>query len=143
MGRLMRGLPWLLPLGTVGCFWSSPGEQSGELGNGVFTWVCTSGADQACTDNVSPDDFPDAIAVGSTFQLTYRSNGGLGYTPQAGSRHLQESFPGGSFTAIEPGWASVIVYKDRAILDFIHLDLRTVDRFEMPIAGTSSSMDQA
>jgi hypothetical protein len=62
-------------------------QETGVLGNGEFRYVCTSGADQACSGlaNDTAVDLPASpVAVGATFQITYAPNSGNGVSTVEG-----------------------------------------------------------
>lgn len=124
---------WLAIL--VGCG-PEPGLQPGELGNGVFYWLCTSDADPSCKKNEdAADKFPSVVALGADFMLQYQENSGRYAAPLSGSSHLVPGSPTGTFTAAVPGYASVVVYEGETLLDFLHIEVRSIDRLQMSSAG--------
>ncbi len=106
---------------------AAPATRPGELGNGAFAWLCVTEADAACSSIVEPAPaFPRQVAVGGEFELRYL---GADTTspPVSGSVLLERGVQAGTFTAVAPGVASVLVYGGEVLVDFLHLELVDVE----------------
>jgi hypothetical protein len=126
----MRGAS-LLAILLAGCG-PQPELVPGELGNGLFYWLCTSLADPSCESlDEGAMDFPSAVALGSEFALQYQSNGGRYLPVRSGSSHLTMGSTSGAFTSVLPGFASVVVYEGDEVFDFLHLEVKPVERLQM------------
>jgi hypothetical protein len=107
-----------------------PAKVSGELGNGSFAYLCVDGTDPMCPDGGLSVDFPDVIALGSTFQLAFHSD--VGPKPvHSGSDHLVESYPPGTFQAVAPGWASVVAGEEDEVYDLVHVWVAASDQLQL------------
>jgi hypothetical protein len=129
----------LLTLMMAGCG-PQPELVPGELGNGLFYWLCTSLADPSCESlDEGAMDFPTVVALGSDFALQYQSNDSGRYLAvRSGSSHLAMGSTSGAFTAVLPGFASVVVYEGEELYDFLHLEVQPVDRLQITTAGLPS-----
>jgi hypothetical protein len=117
----------------------------GELGHGLFYWQCTLSSDRSCEDpNEGAAYFPDGAALGSKFELQYQADDSGLYLPvRSGSSHMTMGLAG-EFTAVLPGFASGVVYRDDQVYDFLHLEIRPVVELRMTTEGMPSgdlSMD--
>lgn len=102
-------------------------EQAGLLGNGVFRWSCTTGADPACGTGV----FPIMVALNAQFRLEFIPDVdvpdelGVFAIEAVSPRRLADQ--GGTFTTRIAGDVSVVALGDGFGVDYVSLTLRPVD----------------
>lgn len=152
----MRILPCpalcVLALAVTACapFGGTPGT-TGDLGNGIFSYKCSSDSDPVCDDSVILHEMPAAIAVGSRFIAVYTPSGEDGNKGTASvfpaSRELiieTETF-GSSFKAVRPGTAALLAQRGTTIVDFVHVRLASpagvrIDATDDPTDGVWSAV---
>ncbi len=105
-------------------------RESGELGLGNFRWQCRGKGDPTCGSG----EFPDAVAVGSSFNLTF-SRGSrlpdevsvLGIEP-VGDSHVTKGL---GYTVERAGRVTMVAMSHDAAVDFLELQLDAVDRISV------------
>jgi hypothetical protein len=131
-----RAATSLALLGLVGCA-STCGDSTqsssaiGELGNGDFIYTCVGRTDPACGfDSFDPSDnhFPECIALGGRFRLTYTLRDASALSSDDISPFIRvesgnEDYFSGSdtFVARKVGRSAFLAREEEHVLDFIHL----------------------
>lgn len=150
---------WLLTLiGAVcatGCSESStaPTGTVGEVGHGVFTYVCVGDADAVCNETAAVDDsrvrpdlgvdgqLPVAMAVGGRFNLSFYGGSLLSSEGTHLPTEIVPVIPDmvrsvGGFSFRQPGTVAFLVRNPQGIVvDFIHLYGSAVDSLDLWWAG--------
>jgi hypothetical protein len=120
----------------AGCTGVSPPGQTGDLGNGVFSYVCDSGSDPVCSEQTVGDllTVPAAVAVGARFSLQYTpspfgddSGGSTLVEPASTALFIQTEAFSSSFEGIKPGLGAILARRGDLVVDFVHLEIRTPD----------------
>ncbi len=115
-------------MALTGCYEIAGERQPGELGNGGFYWICSTAADPACdAAGDAAEAFPERVALGSKFRLQYLTDYNDPVNVASGSSHIVEQNLVGRFEAVAPGYASMVVYRDGQVYDFLHLNVRPID----------------
>jgi hypothetical protein len=134
---------------------SGNGKQVGELGRGVFGYVCGSGADAQCNDNadvaiVDPSTNLPVVAVGGSFFVTYASNASStnnvpdGHTDTVDTTFIDVDPTGTQYVAKRAGYAVLYGLQGTVAMtachavscdgdapeDLVHLLLQPVDHIE-------------
>jgi hypothetical protein len=120
VAMLSVALPGLL----AGCSSIEPDETPGELGNGAFRYVCV-GEDAMCPDNGSATQFPERVATGARFDVTYQLYvDASGAEVSTASTQLIEP-SGAAFRARRAGTAALLARRtvDGVTVDFAHLGI--------------------
>ncbi len=120
-----------------------PAPAPGELGAGVFLYRCPDLGDPHCSSGgLTADEFPQAFARGSRFELVYD------WTDEDDrSKYSQPQLQSGapalltrdsdSFHAIATGFAAVLaVTGNSEVVDLVHLRIREVDNLHVVLADT-------
>jgi hypothetical protein len=114
---------------------SSTSVQKGQLGNGGFTFRCDDSV--ACDRWNNADNFPDAVALGSTFEMQfYLLDGTRGYsylkdaergtTVEPVGKYLGHGAAG--FAAVAPGVATIAARDQKGwLVDYITVRIRKPD----------------
>jgi hypothetical protein len=125
-----------LLLGGCGPLGLGPGT-TGELGNGIFTYACSSDSDPICDDALGFHEMPKAVAVGSRFGALFKPSGSSGNTGSAqvrpASRELliETEDLDSSFKAVAPGTAGLLAYRGSTVVDFIHVRLANIAHIQI------------
>jgi hypothetical protein len=137
----------------AGCTGTSPPGQTGDLGNGVFSYVCDSGSDPVCDDaDVGALlGMPAQVAVGARFSLQYTpspfgddSGGSSTVEPASDALLTQTEAFGKSFKGIRPGLCAILARRGETVLDFVHVRIEPTDHVrvdrvnsngDVPLAG--------
>ena len=144
----------------AGCTGISPPGSTGEIRNGVFSYVCDSGNDPVCSKQTVGDllEMPAAVAVGGRFSLQFTSlpfgndtGGSTLVEPASSSLLIQTEAFSSSFQAIKPGVGAILARRGELVVDFVHLEIEVpaavrVDRFVVgddiePTAQSISELD--
>jgi hypothetical protein len=119
----------------AGCTGVSPPGRTGDLGNGVFSYVCDSDADPVCSEQTVGDllSMPSGVAVGGRFSLQYTpspfgddSGGSTLVEPASTALLIQTEAFSSSFEAVKPGVGAILARRGDVVVDFVHL------RIEVP-----------
>lgn len=114
---------------------SSPSVKKGELGNGGFTFRCDDSV--ACDRWNNADDFPKAVALGSTFDLqfllldgtrgiSYLKDAERGTTVESVGKYINRGASG--FAAVEPGISTISARDQKGwLVDYITVQIRKPD----------------
>lgn len=114
---------------------SSTSVQKGQLGNGGFTFRCDDSV--ACDRWNNAGNFPDAVALGSTFEMQfYLLDGTRGYsylkeaergtTTESVGKYINRGASG--FAAVEPGIATIAARDSKGwLVDYITVRIRKPD----------------
>lgn len=114
---------------------SSASVQKGQLGNGGFTFRCDDSV--ACDRWNNADNFPEAVALGSTFDMQfYLLDGTRGYsylkdaesgtTIETVGKYINRGASG--FAAVEPGVATLAARDQKGwLVDYITVRIRKPD----------------
>jgi hypothetical protein len=109
--------------------------QKGQLGNGGFTFRCDDSV--ACDRWNNADSFPDAVALGSTFEMqfyllegtrgfSYLKDAERGTTVESVGKYINRGASG--FAAVAPGIASIAARDQKGwIVDYITVRIRKPD----------------
>lgn len=119
----------LLGLAALGCDDPDSDVVTGELGSNQFFYECTTLDDVQCRNERS--SFPDAIAVGASFELlpshTLRSSVFI----RPASPHLVSAVAG-EFRFLQPSISAFLaLHADDGLQDFVHLRAVAVDEIEI------------
>lgn len=126
---------------TIGC---SAGT-GGELSNGAFTYICTTGTDASCESGLSwPMLLPNAVAVGSQFDLTYsgetpKTEDGIEFQVRIvpASPTMVETLNGTGFRVLLPGDAAFLGRGANGVVaDFVHVHVAAIDRIGVDTTGS-------
>lgn len=92
----------------VGCS-SSAAQQSGELGNGTFSYPCDSST-LSCDPEGHAQPFPTAVASGAKFRVDFQRPGNKANidTLLPISKQIIDIAPDGLFTANRAGWGGFV-----------------------------------
>ena len=103
--------------------------KEGELGSGYFFYLCVGDSDFYCDEGGQADDFPEAIAVGSRFDLGYNTDlDGTVPRVEPGSASLVTDGPG--LYMARAGYAVVLATRGFGdVIDLLHIVGRDVERF--------------
>jgi hypothetical protein len=114
---------------------SSTSVQKGQLGNGGFTFRCDDSV--ACDRWNNADNFPDAVALGSTFEMQfYLLDGTRGYSYLKDAERGTTVEPVGKFiglgasgfAAVAPGVATIAARDQKGwLVDYITVRIRKPD----------------
>ncbi len=113
-----------------------PDQSPGELGNGAFRYECFDTEDAACPDGLTAEEFPDSVAVGSRFQISYEEFDPSGPTSafkiEAASNVFVKRLDKG-FEGISGGFAGLFARRtsDSTIIDIIHLRVADIAELEL------------
>jgi hypothetical protein len=111
-------------------------ETPGELGKGVFRYLCVDTEDEACGGSETASEFPSAVATNSSFDLAYDPFD----TQSVGSAFVIEpvaekivSPTGDGFRAHTAGTTAFLARQtsDGALIDFVHLRVSNVAALEV------------
>jgi hypothetical protein len=114
---------------------SSTSVQKGQLGNGGFTFRCDDSV--ACDRWNNADNFPDAVALGSTFDMqfylldgtrgfSYLKEAERGTTTESVGKYINRGASG--FAAVEPGIATIAARDSKGwLVDYITVRIRKPD----------------
>lgn len=114
---------------------SSTSVQKGQLGNGGFTFRCDDSV--ACDRWNNADNFPEAVALGSTFDLqfylldgtrgfSYLKDAESGTTIESVGKYINRGASG--FAAVEPGIATLAARDQKGwLVDYITVRIRKPD----------------
>jgi len=100
--------------------------RSGQMGNGSFKYVCSyTGEDLGCDPELAWG-FPDAIAVGSEFNVDYAEDSifgdGLGMEQPVISASSARVAPwGNGFQMVKPGYTALLASNGEIVIDFTHI----------------------
>jgi len=123
---MRRFLPFLL----VACLTPEPGQ----IGNGNFSYICASSADDAFCDATGNalhrGSMPQAIAVGSHFSVSYTPNVDQGAAVQSGAPNIFSAMAGG-FDALRAGTGSIIGLQNGRADDFAYVQFAAPTSFEV------------
>lgn len=141
--NMSRGV-WLFALmaGPLACGdgYDEGATAKGELGDGVFRYVCAGNSDSFCPDGVTASSFPQALAVGGQFSLKYEPKGG-GALPQvepASRSALSKELD--VFTLHQPGYVAVFAQDAFGdVIDLLHLNGRHVAGITVALDGMEQS----
>ncbi|MEJ7733912.1 MAG: Ig-like domain-containing protein [Polyangiaceae bacterium] len=120
----------------AGCTGVSPPGRTGDLGNGVFSYVCDSGSDPVCSEQTVGDllTMPAAVAVGGRFSLQYTSSpfgddtgGATLVEPASSALLIQTEAFSSSFEGIKPGVGAILARRGDLVVDFVHLRIEAPD----------------
>ena len=122
--------------GSDGCV---PANANGLVGNGAFSYVCRSGADQACVDasTMAPlGSLPSAVARGASFGLQYDGRTGSMQTvaPVSARTVVRES---GFFRTTRAGTVGFLVEDGAEVVDAVRLAFVEPTRIDVPAATES------
>lgn len=118
-------------------------ETPGELGKGVFRYLCVDTQDEACGGSETASEFPKAVATNSSFDLAYDPFD----TQSVGSAFVIEpvaekfaSPTGDGFRAHTAGTTAFLARQtsDGALIDFVHLRISDVASLEVVDAEGSA-----
>ena len=103
-----------------------PAVGNGEIQNGTFTYACVSEADAFCAPPRTGALVPTAIALGTTFRLSFTdANGAPAPLDLLGTTQLTLT-PDGTLHADKPGYASVFARNASGeVDDYYHLRIVT------------------
>jgi hypothetical protein len=96
----------------------------GALGKGTFHYRCVGSTDAICVDPNAQAIFPDCIALGSSFRLSFEANADEFADARlqiAGNGALSGSEP--LFTAVGEGPATILAMTDERIVDLRHFSV--------------------
>jgi hypothetical protein len=121
------------------------GVQVGELGRGTFVYICGSGADAQCNDNadlsiVDPSTNLPSVALGSTFNVNYRSNGDkstTGPTQSGDLDFLSVDTASTGYDAKRVGLVALLGIYHGRVEDLVHAHIEALDHLEF--ANTNPS----
>ncbi len=127
----LTALAIALPLSCTGEYQPPPTSQ-GELGRGDFVYTCAGMSDALCPEGAAvATAFPQVIAVGGRFSLTYAFDSEHADEPQP---LLTTSSPSRIaagdtvFTALVPGYTAILAVSGTSqIIDVKHLRVDTID----------------
>jgi hypothetical protein len=118
-------------------------ETPGELGKGVFRYLCVDTEDEACGGAEIASEFPNSVATNSSFDLAYDPFD----TQSVGSAFVIEpvaekfaSPTGDGFRAHTAGTTAFLARQtsDGALVDFVHLRISNVSSLEVVDADGSA-----
>lgn len=116
-----------------------PAVGNGEIANGTFTYECVSDADAFCaTPRKSDALVPAAIALGTTFRLSFVSPDGQAVPLDLLGTTQVTLAPDGTIHADKPGYASVFARDPNGeVEDYFHL--RVVTPAALQVIGVDPS----
>jgi hypothetical protein len=132
---------WLaLALGLpLACLeYQPPPTSQGELGRGDFTYVCAGSTDALCPeDSAWALAFPQAIALGGAFTLTYEYNAKNAGNPLPSLVTASPSRLAGDegiFTALVPGYTAILALSGTSqVIDIIHIRTDAIDHLKWSV----------
>ncbi len=129
VGVVLTGSTGCEPIGEYEPLTPPPvyAEMDGELGVLSFRWECLGDTDPTC----GTGDFPEAIAVGSRFELVFGREQRAEYDIDLVSASPDRLSGPRLFTAHEAGDVTVVAKDGPSLLDFIELRIETIDRLDM------------
>lgn len=135
--------------GTLaGCTASSPPGQTGDLGNGVFSYVCDSDNDPVCdaSDVGALLNMPPEVAVSARFSVQYTpspfgddSGGSTTIETASDSLLTQTEAFGKSFKGIRPGLCAILARRGDKVVDFVHVRIDAVDHVRVDREGSEDA----
>lgn len=127
----------------------SADDQTGNLGNGSFSYVCVSADDPACanatggtgTTGASPSNFPAAVASGAHFKVTYQANdstqGGDPSLKPVAPEYISALSADGSLTALKPGIDDLVARSsvNGLVFDYTEIVISPISSLAVTSAG--------
>jgi hypothetical protein len=134
----MAALALLLP--ACGPLGADTTGTTGELGNGVFSYLCDSDSDSVCDNGATgAQAMPKSVALGSRFSVNYSpsdpTDGSAIVEPVSEDFLTKTDEVASSFKALKAGTAGLLAKRGETVVDLLHLAIKAVDHLQVDATG--------